>query len=81
MPEYQKQEEFMDIQQDKLSYSIPEVTQMVGLCRTVIYRELNSGRLRAIKLGKRTLITREAIEEWLSTLDSYPMRNEEGKNV
>lgn len=57
--------------QEKLSYSLSEVAKLTGLGRTKIYQELNSGRLSGVKLGRRTLVTRESLESWLAALDSY----------
>jgi hypothetical protein len=39
-----------------------------GLGRTKTYEEINSGRLRARKCGKLTIITEEDAEEWLRNL-------------
>lgn len=39
-----------------------------GLSVSTIYNQMRSGRLKAKKLGKRTLITAEAEQEWLDNL-------------
>ncbi|GEM_PF-1147376 len=59
---------------EKLSYSVPETAQAVGTCPAMIYRAINSGKLKALKFGKRTLITPEAIKEWLASMDKYPTK-------
>ncbi len=59
---------------EKLSYSVPETAQAVGTCPAMIYRAINSGKLKALKFGKRTLITPEAIKEWLAGMDQYPVK-------
>lgn len=58
-----------------LSYTIEEATKLTGLGRTRLYEELNSGRLRAVKAGKRTLIPHAAIQEWLQNLEAYPLQS------
>lgn len=54
-----------------LSYNIDETSKITGLGKTRIYEELNSGRLRAVKVGRRTLIPHASIEEWLQQLKDY----------
>jgi excisionase family DNA binding protein len=39
-----------------------------GVSRTKTYEEIKCGRLRAIKCGKRTLITEDDAEAWLMSL-------------
>ncbi len=38
------------------SYSVREVTTLLGLGRTTIYKLLEEGRLTRVKVGARTLI-------------------------
>ena len=52
----------------KLAYSIPEFLAVVPIGRTKLYEELKAGRLRAVKVGKRTLILITEAERWLATL-------------
>ncbi len=58
-----------------MCFTIDEVTKLIGLGRTRVYQEINSGRLSAVKSGKRTLIARSAIEEWLHKLPDYTTEN------
>jgi len=48
--------------------SIAEFGEQYGLGRTKTYEELKSGRLRARKIGKRTIITEDDAEDWLLRL-------------
>ena len=48
--------------------SIAEFCTRYGLGRTTVYEEIKSGRLRARKCGKRTLITDDDGEDWLRCL-------------
>ena len=52
----------------KLALSIPEFLAAVPIGRTKLYEELKAGRLRAVKVGKRTLILITEAERWLATL-------------
>ena len=48
--------------------SIDEFCSRYGPGRTKVYQELKSGRLRARKIGTRTVITEEDAEDWLQHL-------------
>jgi hypothetical protein len=48
--------------------NIAEFCERYGVGRTKAYEERNSGRLRTRKCGKRTIITEDDAEEWLSSL-------------
>jgi len=42
----------------QLAYSIVQAAQAAGIGRTKLYEELSAGRLRAHKLGRRTVLAR-----------------------
>lgn len=48
--------------------SIETFCEWVGIGRSLAYREIDAGRLKIRKVGRRTLITREAASNWLSSL-------------
>jgi excisionase family DNA binding protein len=48
--------------------SIAEFSERYGVGRTTTYEEIKSGRLRARKIGKRTLIIVDDAEQWLRHL-------------
>jgi excisionase family DNA binding protein len=50
------------------AFSISEFCRQYGIGRTNAYQEIAAGRLRAVKVGRRTLITQEAAEAWLTSL-------------
>jgi excisionase family DNA binding protein len=54
----------------KLALSIPEFCAAVGIGRSRTYNEIKAGRLRILKCGRRTLISREAVTAWLSSLSA-----------
>jgi excisionase family DNA binding protein len=39
-----------------------------GIGRTSVYEEIKQGRLRAVKVGKRTLVPEDDAEAWLQRL-------------
>jgi excisionase family DNA binding protein len=47
---------------------LPEASEAVGLSKDKIRDEIRSGRLRARKCGRRTILTREDVSRWLARL-------------
>lgn len=60
-----------------LALSIEQVQEISGLGRTKIYELINEGALSARKLGKRTLILKNDLEEFLSGLPKYVDQKEQ----
>lgn len=46
--------------------TIPEFCAWARIGRTKAYEEIGTGALRALKIGRRTLITRDDAAKWLS---------------
>lgn len=58
-----------------ISMNIEEVREATGIGRTKIYEAINHGLLRAKKYGKRTIILREDLDDFLSNLEPYSSKN------
>ncbi|OUC14996.1 MAG: hypothetical protein B0A82_09245 [Alkalinema sp. CACIAM 70d] len=56
---------------NKRLLSIDDFIKEYGPSRTIAYGLIGSGELKAVKLGKRTYITRDAAEDWIKTLPQY----------
>jgi excisionase family DNA binding protein len=48
--------------------SIDAFSERYGPGRTKVYEEIKAGRLRARKVGTRTIITEDDAEDWLRSL-------------
>jgi excisionase family DNA binding protein len=48
--------------------SVDQFCREYGLGRTTTYEEIKTGRLRARKCGKRTIISEDDAEDWLRCL-------------
>ena len=48
--------------------SIEQFCERYGVGRTKAYAEIKSGRLRARKVGRRTILIQDDAEEWLRKL-------------
>ena len=53
----------------KLVYTIPETGKEANVCRQTIYDEINSGRLKSFKVGRRRLVSGDALRNWITLLE------------
>lgn len=54
---------------EPLAVSPAEAARLAGIGRTTLYEAIGSGALRSLKLGKRRLITIDALREWLAAAE------------
>lgn len=52
----------------KIGFAIAEVVELLPLGRTRLYEEIAAGRLRAHKLGRRTIIFPEDLDDFVKSL-------------
>ncbi|MBK9585805.1 MAG: helix-turn-helix domain-containing protein [Alphaproteobacteria bacterium] len=55
----------------QLTMSIEETRAATGLGRTKLYQLINAGELKARKIGKRTIILQDDLNQFLSNLTLY----------
>ena len=55
---------------ERLAYSVDEAAHLTGLSRDLLYDEMRRGKLRYIKVGRRRLITRQHLEQFLNITPS-----------
>lgn len=48
--------------------TVPEFLRQYAISRTSFYGEVNKGRLKIIKRGRRTLISKDDADLWVETL-------------
>ena len=66
----------------RLTYTIPQVCEAVNTSRSLLYQEIRAGRLRILKLGRKTLITDAALRAWVDLLESNTQKKRvESANV
>jgi excisionase family DNA binding protein len=49
----------------RLAYSVDEAARLTGLSRDLLYDEMRRGNLTYVKVGRRRLITRQHLEQFL----------------
>ena len=54
----------------RLTYTVLQVCEAVSTSHSLLYQEIQAGRLRILKLGRKTLITDAALREWVDLLES-----------
>ena len=50
---------------ERLAYSVDEAAQITGLSRDLLYDQMRHGNLNYLKVGRRRLITRQHLEQFL----------------
>lgn len=53
----------------KMAYRVSEFAEAYGLSRSKIYLEISERRLKATKIGKATLISKGAAENWFKAYE------------
>jgi len=52
---------------ERLTYSVKEVAEALGVCRATVDAAIHSGQIRAVKIGNRNLIPAQALRDLLAT--------------
>ena len=50
---------------ERLAYSVGEAARLTGLSRDLLYDQMRRGNLAYIKVGRRRLITRQHLQQFL----------------
>ena len=53
-----------------LTYSIEQTMEALNLSRATIYAEINEGRLRTYKVGRRRMVSHDALANWIKARES-----------
>jgi excisionase family DNA binding protein len=54
---------------EKRLFSVENIMPMCNLGRTKVYEEMDSGRLRSVKVGRRRLVSAGALNEFIEKLE------------
>ncbi len=54
-----------------MAYDVAGAARAMGVGKNKVYEEIAAGRLEARKMGRRTVITRAAIEVWFGRLPRF----------
>jgi excisionase family DNA binding protein len=62
---------------DKEALSVEECAKATGISRAEIYIHIGSGELASIKLGRRRLVRRQSLQDWLISLEQRTASNDD----
>jgi excisionase family DNA binding protein len=54
-----------------LALTVTQAAELGGPCRSILYEDIRSGRLRAVKRGRSTRILMEDFRKYLSALPPF----------
>lgn len=57
-------------EQDRLTLSVEEAAELLGISRALAYELVRRGQLPRLRLGRRVVIPRKALEEFIEAVAS-----------
>lgn len=57
---------------EPVAYRVSEFCQVYVISKASFYREVQAGRLRILKRGRRSLVERSEAEQWFARLKNPP---------
>lgn len=59
--------------EDRLALSVKQFCAAYGICRQTFYDEINRGRLKAVKLGAKTMVLKADADSWAASLPAIKL--------
>jgi excisionase family DNA binding protein len=63
---------------EKLTLTVPEVAALLGLSRMSAYTAVRDGTIPSLRIGRRVLIPRVALDRLIDTATSAPRQSRAG---
>jgi len=54
--------------ENQIAYSIIQISMLTSISKSQIFTEIKTGNLKVFKCGKRTLATKQAVQDWIESL-------------
>ena len=65
----------IETQADRLAFSLADAASLIGVGKSTLHDLIATGKLPVRKLGRRSLVLREDLEDYVQSL---PVRGEQG---
>ncbi len=52
--------------ENKITISVEQAAELIGISRTLAYQKVNSGELPARRIGNRWLVSKVRLEKWIN---------------
>jgi excisionase family DNA binding protein len=50
-------------------HDLDAVVERIGICRSEVYKLISTGQLRSVKIGRRRLVSEQAIRDYITQVD------------
>ena len=57
--------------ENKVTLTVTEASQLIGICKPKMYEIVRAGKVRFVKVGKKILISRQSLLDWLKKGETY----------
>lgn len=54
---------------ERLTVTVPEVARLLGISRMTAYAAVRDGTIPNLRIGRRVLVSRAALDRWLAKTD------------
>ena len=58
-------------QDAKLTLTVQEAADLIGICKPNMYVLVRAGKVRSVMVGKKILISRQSLVDWIEKGDPY----------
>ena len=57
--------------ENKVTLTVTEAAQLIGICKPKMYEIVRARKVRFVKVGKKILISRQSLLDWLKKGETY----------
>ena len=57
--------------ENKVTLTVSEAAEMIGISKPSMYEVVRAGKVRSVKVGKKILISRQSLLDWLKKGETY----------
>lgn len=57
--------------ENKVTLTVSEAAELIGISKPSMYEVVRAGKVRSVKVGKKILISRQSLMDWLKKGENY----------